>query len=60
MMLCLLCNGHSIIEAAQIVEGELELEKGMGLQLFKHLVLNGDVRVNLDCPLELSARRATF
>ena len=59
MMLCLLSMRHSIIEAAKMVECHFRLDRGMGIQLFKHLALNELVTVNLDSPLDLNARGAT-
>lgn len=53
----LLLNGkYSIIEAAQMIEEKYMLVAGMGIQLFKQLVLSGAIIVNLDEPLNLNER----
>lgn len=52
----LLCEKYSVLEAAQMVEGEYPLTAGMGLQLFKQLVLGKAIVVNLNEPLNLNVR----
>ena len=48
-------KSYSIREAALMVEREFVLAEGMGLQLFKQLVLNKEITLNLNNPLDLSA-----
>ena len=54
----LLRGEYSIIEAAETIEREYELSTGTGLQLFKQLVLNRVLVVNLNEPLNLHAKGA--
>jgi len=57
MLLQLLLNGkYSIFEAVQMVEGEYILNPGMGLQMFKQLVLDRKITIDLNEPLDLNAR----
>ena len=49
-------DAYSILEAAQIVENEFLLSAGKGLQLFKKLVLNKRITINLNEPLNLNAK----
>ena len=49
---------YSILEAARIVECEMTLPAGTGLQLFKHLALSKAIHMDLSCPLELKTRGA--
>jgi hypothetical protein len=52
----LLYGKHSVIEATQTVEREYPLPFGLGLQLFKNLVLDRMITINLSKPLNLNAR----
>lgn len=56
MMQLIIDNGYCILEAAQIVENEYLLMAGVGLQLFKQLVLSRKIAVNLNEPLNLKAK----
>ena len=57
MMIRLLLSGSfSIIESSQVVEQEFTLMRGMGIQLFKRLVLDRKISINLNQPLDLNAR----
>lgn len=58
MMLQILNNGDSILETAQMAESEFSLPAGIGLQLFKQLVLNKKIAVNLNEPINLNAKGA--
>ena len=49
-------NNYSVLEAARIVECEFLLAAGMGLQLFKQLVLNKVIAMELNTPLDLNAK----
>lgn len=53
------CNKLSIADVAQIVEDEFFLARGIGLLLFKQLVLSGDIYVDLDSPLNLSIKKVS-
>jgi hypothetical protein len=44
----------SIIKATAIVEGEFLLPAGAGLQLFKQLVLDKKIVIDLSCPVRLN------
>ena len=57
MLSLLLSYECSVLEAAKITEHEHRLDAGVGLQLFKQLVLNKIITVNLDEPLDLNARK---
>ena len=46
----------SILEAALTVEREWLLPAGVGLQIFKQLVLSKEIAANLDEPLKLNAK----
>ena len=50
----LMIKAFSIREAALMAEREFMLAKGMGLQLFKQLVLNKEITLNLNYPLDLN------
>lgn len=56
MMQLIIDNGYSALEAAQIVENEFHLTTGVGLQLFKLLVLNKKIEMNLNEPISLNAK----
>jgi len=56
-MLQLLCDDEcSVIEAAGAIENEFFLAAGIGLQIFKQLVLNKAVAVDLESPLNLNTK----
>ena len=56
-LLWLLNNtAYSILEATQMVEREYALVSGMGLNLFKQLVLDRKVAINLNDPLNIAAK----
>jgi len=52
----LLSKAYSILESALMMEREFILTEGMGLQLFKQLVLNKQITLNLNNPIDLNAR----
>jgi hypothetical protein len=59
MMLQIIDNSeYSILEAAQIIEREFLLDGGKGLQLFKHLVLNRKLAINMNEPINLNMKGA--
>ncbi len=47
----------SILDAMLIVEKAYSLHSGMGIQLFKRLVLDRAIEINLDEPIDLNAKR---
>ena len=47
----------SIVEIAQIVEDKFHLEKGIGLLLFKSLVLDKEIYINLNERLNLNVKK---
>jgi hypothetical protein len=52
-------GNHSIVEAAQIVDDEFLLPTGAGLSLFKQLVLDRKIVVDLNKPLNLTPKGVT-
>ena len=56
----LLSGEHSIIDATQAVEAKFQLFAGTGLMLFKRLVLDKVLTINLDEPLNLNAKGAAL
>ena len=57
MMLAILQNGEcSVLETAQIIENEFRLASGSGLQIFKQLILEKAMAINLDEPLKLNTK----
>ena len=62
MMIQMITGGDcSIREAAQAIDREWLFPSGFGMQIFKQLVLNKEITVNLEKPLDLSAKGvATF
>jgi len=56
MLQLLMNNEYSVIEASQIVESEFCFARGFGLYLFKQLLLNKTIAVNLNEPLNLNAK----
>ena len=50
-------SGLSILEIAQAAEGEFMLKSGVGLSLFKQLVLNKTIHMDLDGKIDLSKGR---
>ena len=56
MLQLLMNNEYSVIEASRIVENEFCLAVGIGLQLFKQLILNKTITVNLNKPLNLNLK----
>jgi hypothetical protein len=55
VLLSLLTCEHSIVEAADIVESEFLIPVGSGLQLFKQLVLDGRLVIDLNQPVSLGS-----
>ena len=51
-----LSGEHSILDATQVIEAEFQLVAGAGLLLFKQLVLNKILTINLNEPLNLNAK----
>jgi hypothetical protein len=43
----------AVVKAAEIIEAEFALPCGVGLQLFKHLVLSKRIDVDISCKLNL-------
>jgi hypothetical protein len=58
-MMIHLLSKNSVTEAARIVEREFQLDNGMGIQIFKQLVINKSIVINLDCPLDLNSGGVT-
>ena len=56
MLRLLSSNKYSVIESARAIENEFCLTAGIGLQMFKHFVLNRAITVNLDTPLNLNMK----
>ena len=56
MMRMITGSDCSIREAAQTIEREWLLPAGIGMQIFKRLVLNKEIAVNLEEPLNLNAK----
>ena len=56
----LLSHECSVLEATKTAEREYRLDAGVGLQLFKHLVLNKIITISLDEPLDLNAKGAVI
>ena len=55
-----LSGEHSILDATQAIEADLQLVAGAGLLLFKQLVLDKALTINLDEPLNLNAKGVTM
>ena len=58
LRLLLLQGKYSVVEAAWMIESEYKLSAGTGLQVFKQLVINRVLKVNLDEPLNLNVKGA--
>jgi hypothetical protein len=56
MLQLLLCGKYSVIEAAHIIEIEFMLPAGIGLQLFKQVVLERKYDIDLNKPLHLHTK----
>jgi hypothetical protein len=52
-MIQMIHNGHSIVDTAQIVESKFLLSAGIGLRLFKQLVLNRKLTLDLNGTIDL-------
>jgi len=52
------CGDISITDICRSVEEDYSLESGFGLLLFKQLILNGEIYMDLDNSLNLSAKKA--
>ena len=48
--------GRSVTEGTGMIETYYYLEPGAGLQLFKHLVLNGLLKIDMNAPINLNAK----
>jgi hypothetical protein len=49
-------DGCSVREAAQAIEGEWLFPAGLGIQIFKRLVLDKNIVINIDEPINLNAK----
>jgi uncharacterized protein YjhX (UPF0386 family) len=59
MLLWMLRNEeYGILEATRAIERDYQLVSGCGLQLFKQLVLNRAISINLDEPIDLNSKGA--
>jgi len=56
MLHLLRSNQYSAVEAAQIIERDFSLDAGSGLQLFKQLILNKDIAIDMNEAFDPNSR----